>query len=189
MNMICNAQTISNVRFIYPLLLLLALLSSSCAGPTIQSDYRPDTEFAQLKTYSWRKVSSTVPTLEQQYLRQLADQQLAAQGFIYAENNADMLFDLTLLTQTSTGSSTGIGMSIGLPIGNSGSIGLGGGKSVPRQKEEGVLLLDITRRADNSLIWRGTAEEIPLKHLSLQQTEKLTAIMEKLFAQFPPQKQ
>jgi len=187
--MMHNAQTPVAGYLFYAVIGLLFMCISGCAGPRFQQDYRPETDFSNLQTYSWRKLSSTLPLLDQHTLQQLADHHLAHQGFIKVSEEADMLLDLTLLTQTKTDSSSGIGISIGVPVGRSGSIGLGGGRSIPNTTQEGVLLLDITRRSDNTLIWRGMGEGIPMKHLSPQESEKLNAALQKLLAQFPPQHQ
>ncbi len=187
--MMHNVQTSHNKQFFYIVIGLLLVCFGGCAGPSFQQDYRPETDFGQLQTYSWRNVSSTFPMLDQHILQQLADHHLAHQGFVKVTEEADMLLDLTLLTQTKTDSSSGVGISIGVPVGRSGSIGLGGGRSIPSTKQEGVLVLDITRASDHTLIWRGTGEGIPIKRLSQPGSETLNTALQKLLAQFPPQNQ
>lgn len=167
-------------------LLIAIFLLSACAGPKFQQDFREGTDFSSLHTYNWRKVMSEVQGVDNLQLQRLADRQLNLQGFTRAESNPDMLLDMTLLTRISTGSSTGIGLSVGVPIGRSGSIGLGGGKSVPNDRFEGLILVDVTDSASNSLIWRGSAEGIPMKDFSLKAEEKLAAAIGKLLEQFPP---
>lgn len=169
------------------LLLLAALLLAACAGPKYQQDFREGTTFENLTSYTWRKVSSEIPGADNIQLQRLADQQLSLQGFTRIDSNPDLLLDMTLITRISTGSSTGIGLSVGIPLGRSGSIGLGGGKSVPNDKYEGVLLVDITEANSNALIWRGSAEGVPMENFSLQAEDKLVDVIARLLTQFPPE--
>jgi hypothetical protein len=168
------------------LLLLAMLVVSGCAGPKFQQDYRPDSSFTNLKTYTWRQVSTEVPGTDSHQLQHMADAHLLANGFAQNNETPDMVLDMTVVTRVSTGSSTGIGLSIGLPIGQHGSIGLGGGKSVPNDKFEGVILLDITESKNNDLLWRGSAEGIPLKNFDLKNQTRLDLVLGKLIKQFPP---
>jgi len=181
-----------NLRFVTlilsrSLLLLVALLLAACAGTKYQQDFREGTNFENLNSYTWRKMNSEVQGVDNIKLQRLADQQLSLQGFTRTDSEPDMLLDMTLITRISTGSSTGIGLSVGIPIGRSGSIGLGGGKSVPNDKFEGVLLVDITEANSNTLIWRGSAEGVPMEDFSLKAEDKLAEVIAKLLAQFPPQ--
>lgn len=168
------------------LLLLTVILVSACAGPKFQQDYRPDSNFSHLKTYSWRQISTEIPGTESSQLQRLADNQLRTNGYVLNNESPDMILDMTVVTRVSTGSSTGVGLSIGLPIGRNGSIGLGGGKSIPNDKFEGVILLDVTESKNNDLLWRGSAEGIPLTHFELKNQTQLDLVMGKLIKQFPP---
>lgn len=168
-------------------LLFFACIMYGCSSTKYHDDYRPDTDFSQLKTYQWRNVSSEIGGVTSPRLQQIADAQLSAQGFVLTESAPDMLFDLTLVARTSTGSATGIGLSIGLPIGG-GGIGLGGGKSVPNEKMEGVLILDVTKAMNNLTLWRGTAEGIPMNNFSLKAEDKLAGVVAKLTQQFASKK-
>src|SRR5690606_5327492 len=94
--------------------------------------------------YTWSNISSEIAGLDHPQIQALADHRLTAQGYLQSAANPDMLLDMTIISRIDTGSSTGLGLSIGLPIGRHGSIGLGGGKSLAREKQEGVILLDIT---------------------------------------------
>ena len=181
-----NNSTRTNNTF-YLWLVILVLSVTGCASTKYHDAYRPDTDFSQLKTYQWRNVSSEIGGVTSPRLQQITDAQLSAQGFVLTESAPDMLFDLTLVARTSTGSSTGIGLSIGLPIGG-GGIGLGGGKSVPNEKMEGVLILDVTKAMNNLAIWRGTAEGIPMNNFSLKEEDKLAAVVGKLTQQFASKK-
>lgn len=167
-------------------LALLLLATFGCANTKYSQDYRPATDFSSLTTYNWRNISSEIPGITAEQLQRIDDPQLLEQGYTRTDSNPDFLIDLTVVTRVSTGSSTGLGLSIGLPVGRHGSIGVGGGKSLPNDKEEGVILVDITKSQTNALIWRGSAEGIPMENFSLRAESKLAAVLDKLFKQFPP---
>ena len=80
----------------------------------------------------------------------------------------------------------GIGIGIGLPIGTNGSIGLGTSSPLGKGKQEGVMVIDITQAATNTLIWRGNAEAIPLINFTLGAEQKLRASIAELLTPFPP---
>jgi Domain of unknown function (DUF4136) len=170
------------------LLLSLIGLLGSCANVKYVNDYKSDTDFSGLKTYNWRAVDSTINGLDATRLKQLANWQLQAQGFQFATDNPDMLIDLQTFTRQSTGGGTSIGIGLGLPVGNSGSIGLGTSQLLNKNKQEGVIVMDITKASSTQLIWRGNAEKIPLKQFNLKSEPQLSAVMARLVAQFPPKK-
>ena len=168
------------------LLLLTVLFLNGCASTKYNQDYRPGTDFSNLHTYSWRNASSDIAGVDTARLQGFADQQLRTQGYSRVASGGDMLLDMNIISRVSTGRSTGIGLSFGIPIGQHGSIGVGSGKSISNDKLEGVILIDITKAASNSLLWRGSAEGIPLKDFSLQSEAKISSAISQLLAQFPP---
>jgi len=167
-------------------LLFLVFATSGCVSTKYSQDYNPETNFSNLKTYDWRTSSSEIAGVDHQLLQQLADQQLARQGYTRTADEPDLLLDMTVATRTRSDSSTGIGLSVGIPLGRHANIGVGGGKSLPRDKQEGIILVDVSMRETNHLIWRGNAEGIPLKDFSLGAEQKLADILRQLLSQYPP---
>lgn len=175
-------------------LLLAALLVATmgtlaaCAGPKYEQDYKPGTDFdPEWQRYQWRGGQSQVPGVEHQRLQQVADQALAAQGYEQDPENPQLLLNLSALTRPATGGNRSLGLSIGLPVGRHGSVGVGGAKSLDDDRQEGVLILDITHAESRDLIWRGSATGIPLKDFNLARETQLKSAMEKLLEQFPPE--
>lgn len=165
----------------------LLLLLSACTNVKYIDDYKTGTDFSGLKTYSWRAVTIDIGGIDKSFLQNLADQQLRAQGFVPASNNADLLIDMQVFSRASTGGNTSIGIGIGLPVGSHGNIGLGTGQTLGKGKQEGVIVIDITQTNSNTLIWRGNAEGIPLINFSLKAEQKLRESFSKLLMPFPPQ--
>jgi hypothetical protein len=74
-----------------------------------------------------------------------------------------------------------------LPIGRHGAIGLGTSKLLGNApKTEALIIVDITAQASNQILWRGTAENVPLSDFTLQNQVKLNARLRDLLQQFPP---
>ena len=165
----------------------LLLLLSACTSTKYADDYKSGTDFSGLKTYSWRAVTVDIGGIDKGFIQKLADEQLRAQGFVPAEANADFMVDMQVFSRISTGGNTSIGIGIGMPVGSHGGIGMSTGQTVGRGKQEGVIVVDITQTNNNTLIWRGNAEGIPLINFSLKAEQKLRESFNKLLTPFPPQ--
>ncbi len=163
------------------------MLLSACAQIRYGDDFKSGTDFNNLKTYQWRSATVDIGGTDKNLLQQLADAQLRAQGFISSDSAPDLLLDLQVFSRVSSGGNTSIGIGIGMPVGRHGSIGLGTGKLLGQGKQEGVIVVDITQAQSNTLIWRGTAEGIPLINFSLKAENKLRETFTQLLQQFPPQ--
>lgn len=163
------------------------MLLSACAQIRYGDDFKSGTDFNNLKTYQWRSTTVDIGGTDKNLLQQLADAQLRAQGFSPSDSAPDFLLDLQVFSRVSSGGNTSIGIGIGMPVGRHGSIGLGTGKLLGQGKQEGVIVVDITQAQSNTLIWRGTAEGIPLINFSLKAENKLRETFTQLLQQFPPQ--
>jgi Domain of unknown function (DUF4136) len=168
----------------------LAITLTGCASHNkITQDFKSDTDFVIYKTFSWRKSSSEIKTANTAAMQTIVDTTLTQQGFQRVDTNADMLLDLSVITQSSSGKSTGVNFSVGLPIGGSGAIGLGTSKLLGHNNtQEGLFILDISTQKTNQIIWRGTLEAIPMNYFLLRNQSKLNAAIKKCVTQFPPKK-
>jgi Domain of unknown function (DUF4136) len=168
----------------------LVITLTGCASQNkITQDFKSDTDFTTHKTFSWRKSSSEIKTANTAAIQSVVDATLTQQGFQRVDANADMLLDLSVMTQDSSGKSTGVNFSVGLPIGGSGAIGLGTSKLLGQNNaQDGLLILDISAQKANQIIWRGTLEAIPMNYFLLRNQSKLDAAIKKCVMQFPPKK-
>lgn len=169
------------------LVLGLSLLLSGCAAVHYSQDHKAGTDFSQLQSYQWRAVTIDIGGTDQALLKRLAERQLAARGLRQQPEQADLLVDLQVFSRAGRSGNTSIGIGIGMPVGRHGSVGLGTSQLLNKGKQEGVILIDITRASDNTLIWRGSAEGIPLIQFSLSAEQKLSDTLARLLSQFPPQ--
>jgi len=66
-------------------------------------------------------------------------------------------------------------------------VGLGTNKLLGNdQKFSALIILDITAKASNQVLWRGSADEIPLEYFTLRNQPKLNLTLRDLVKQFPP---
>lgn len=164
----------------------ISALLSGCASVKYGDDFKSGTNFSPIKTYTWRAATINITGVDEVYMKRLVDEQLQAQGYQKVQEFADVLVDLQVISRVSQGGNTSIGIGLGLPVGRNGSIGLGTGQTLGRGKQKGVIIIDITDRESNALVWRGNAEEIPLIYFNLQSEPKLREIIQKILVQFPP---
>lgn len=174
-------------RYTSVLLLLVIALLAGCSSPQYSRDFKPDTGFQNYQTYSWRQASSDVAGVNQERIQSLINHQLSRQGLRQSDQEPDFLVDLHIFLQTAAAPSTGIGIGIGLPVGRHGSIGLGSSQLLNRSKQVSVIVVDFTDSLNNSLLWRGSANNIPVKNLAPENNDQLAKILEKLLIQYPPQ--
>ena len=179
--------------YILKMLVLLAVTLSltNCAATNkkVTQDFKPGTDFTSYKTFSWHNFSSDVHTNDQIAIQHEVEQQLSQQGFQLVTVNADLVLDLTIIKHVASPSSTGVGLSIGLPIGRHGSLGLGTNKLLGKdEKFSALIILDITAKASNQVLWRGSADEVPLDYFTLRNQAKLNPVLHDLVKQFPPKK-
>lgn len=175
-------------RLVLVLALVLAVSLTGCASTAkVTQDYKPDTDFRPYKTFSWHNYSSDLARADQVAIQRAVEQQLSQQGFVLVSGLADMVLDLRIIQQSAAPSSTGVGLSIGLPLGRNGAIGLGTSKLLGNDpKLAALIIVDITAQASHQILWRGTAENIPLSDFNLSKQASLNARLSKLLAQFPP---
>lgn len=172
----------------YLLLLLAAFVLGGCATTQkVTQDFKPGTDYSAYKTFAWRTYSSDVPTSNQIAIQRDIEQQLTLQGLKLVSDKADLLLDINIIQQADTTPSTSVGLSIGLPIGRHGEIGLETNNLLKQgERFVGLIIVDITAGGTNQIVWRGSANDIPLDYFSLKHQQKLQQLLISLIQQFPP---
>jgi len=175
-------------RLMICITLIFTLTLSGCAATNkVTQDYKPNTDFRSYKTFSWHNFSSDVVSSDQLAIQRAVEQQLSQQGFQLVTAPSDLVLDLSIIKHAASLPSTGVGISIGLPIGRHGAIGLGTSKLLGNDdKIAALIILDITAQASQQVLWRGTAEDVPLSDFTLRNQAKLNTTLRNLIQQFPP---
>ncbi|WP_024461360.1 DUF4136 domain-containing protein [Marinimicrobium sp. LS-A18] len=173
-------------RLSFVFILLAAV--TACAGPKVSQDYNEDTEFDPgWGRYEWRGGTSQIDGVSHSRLQRITEQAMVQRGYRLDPDNPQFYVSVSGTTRAAVGGGKSVGISIGLPVGNSGSIGLGGSKSLEDRKQEGVIIVDITDAENNELVWRGSAEGIALRDFELAREQQLRKVIDRLLAQFPPE--
>ena len=175
-------------KYTLPVFLLLACLLAGCTTSSkVTQDYKTGTDFKSYKTFSWHNFSSDITTSNQLAIQHTVEQQLTQQGFKLVSELPDLILDLTIIKHIATPSSTAVGLSVGLPIGRHGAIGLGTNKLLGQDNQmAGLIILDITAKDTNQIVWRGSAEDVPMNYFLLRNQVELNKILNSLVQQFPP---
>jgi len=171
-----------------PLILFILASITACAGPKVSQDYNENTEFDPgWGRYEWRGGTSQIDGVSHSRLQRITEQAMVQRGYRLDPDNPQFYVSVSGTTRAAVGGGKSVGISIGLPVGNSGSIGLGGSKSLEDRKQEGVIIVDITDAESNELVWRGSAEGIALRDFELSREQQLRKVIDRLLAQFPPE--
>ncbi|MFL6648584.1 MAG: DUF4136 domain-containing protein [Sulfurifustaceae bacterium] len=163
-----------------------------CATPLAMNvDYDKAANFGALKTYDWMPPTGNAAAndLLVKRIKGSVDSQLQTKGRTMTTDNPDFLIAMQLSGKTTYGGSVGAGVSVGIPVGRAGSISVGGGKSAPREKKEGTVILEFVDPKTKSLLWRGTASgAVNPAATPEQQQQRIDEVVGKMLAQFPPGK-
>lgn len=179
----------SHTYIISIFLLLVCALSGCATSSKVTQDYKAGTDFKSYKTFSWHNFSSDITTDNQLEIQHAVERQLTLQGFKFVAEPElpDLILDLTIIKHIATPSSTGVGLSIGLPIGRHGGLGLGTNKLLGQDSNmAGLIILDITAKDTNQIVWRGSAEDVPINYFLLRNQAELNKVLNSLVQQFPP---
>jgi hypothetical protein len=157
-----------------------------CGHLVVDSDYDPAFDFSKLKTYEWAPPAPGLDELVEKRVRTAVNSELQAKGYVLSADAPDFVISMLVTTATTTAGSVGVGASVGIPVGR-GTISVGGGKSEPRVKEEGTLVLDFLDTPSRSAIWKGTASAaIKGSSSPEEQQKRITQVVAELLAKFPP---
>lgn len=166
---------------------ILLLLNACASNNRITQDFKTGTDFNSVKTFAWHNVSSEIPNINNLAIQRAVEQGLAQHGLLLVGTNPDVILDINIIAQKRSAPATGLGLSLGLPVGSHGSIGLGTSKLLARDnQQQGLIVLDITSASTSQVIWRGTAEAVPMNYFQLRNETQLDAILKRLAGQFPP---
>jgi hypothetical protein len=171
-----------NVRYCM-LAFIVLIFTTSGFSQKIKVGYDKSIDFSKYKTYTWAKRDTPItrPMLYQNMVDQI-DQELKARGLQRTEKDGD-------LTLVAAG---GIGFGYNMPPAAGMNAAYWAGEEDPQLLTaplvgEGTLILQFIDRAQNKMVWRGTATENldPEVAKSLPRIEKAIT---KLLKAYPPKR-
>jgi hypothetical protein len=179
-------------------IVLMAVVMAGCSSLSVQSDFDPSVNFAQLKTYAWQPAPPPTGdpridgnTLLQERIQAAVDKTLVAKGYIKASNGKpDFLVGYFVNLQSKTSVSTVntyYGYGAGWGYGGYG-YGYGGVPSTQvYQYDQGTLILDISNPVGKKLMWRGAATDVVDATQPADVREyQLNQAVTKMLQNFPP---
>lgn len=178
------------------IIIFIAVGLSACSTMKTSSDYDPETDFQNIKTYSWvvkkiDKPSYHLNELMDERVRTSVDNELQSKGLSKVKTGeADIL--INYLTQIDKkvnidtfNSSFGYSPYHGAGWGRGGSIQT---HTTVREYEVGTLILDIVDRKNNKLIWRGSvADTIREKNTPEERINAIDTAVIEMLKEYPPE--
>jgi hypothetical protein len=163
--------------------ILLSFVAVASCSTTLQvkTNYTPNTNFAQYRTYAWLPVSEVGVTAQvlrgsttEQAIKSSVEQQLAAKGIVpTATGNPDFLIAYHVVLQQQLDMSAwayGVAPS---------------GFEDAQQFTEGTLILDFIDPRTQQAFWRGSAKDVVGSNPQ-QGNPKVGEAVAKMVQQFPP---
>jgi len=181
------------MKLLSSLFVLVGLvLTLGCATPlAVEHDYDTTYDFSKLRSYDWlpSPTGDQMEEMTEKRFQGSVNNQLQGKGYSRSADAPDFLVSMEGVKKTVTAGSTAVGASIAVPVGSHGSVRVGGGKSKPREKQEGTLRLNIVDAKTKTLIWQGTATAaIQAKTSPEEQQQRINQVVAELLKQFPPGK-
>ena len=161
---------------------LLLVMTASALAQQVQTDYDKHANFAQYKTYSWKKIKVNNQLWEPR-IKDAVDSQLAAKGWRRVDDGGDVTvtaIGTTRIQRTLDTFYNGFG-------GGWRWRGFGGTSTTTvHDYQEGTLVVDMFDTQSKQLIWRGDAADMVSGNADKNE-KKLNKAVEKMFKKFPPQ--
>jgi len=181
-------------------LLIFPLIFSACTGIKTTTEFDPDINFSQYKTYTflpWNKQSDEILTdRDKEYFRDAIRTDLNILGFQESKGEADLAINVFIIVDEKTGTvaytdfyTSGIG--VGYYYGPWGYNSLGGVSPYTTihgyDYKQGTLVLDLLDVKKKQLAWQGIAHKT-LESNPSQAEQNIKMIINKLFKDFPLEK-
>lgn len=179
-----------SIKIFSSMLCTIALiLLVSCSTISVNQDYDPEYDFSKLKTYGFIPLASEsgIDQLSADKLGAAIKNELDAKGYTVSDK-ADFGIALMFSSKTKTNiQSYGYGYGYGY-WGRPGMYGTGGVDVT--QYDEGTLVIDIIDMAEQKLVWRGIGSGAMEQSPTVEErTENINNAVNKILAQFPPNKE
>ena len=175
---------------------LFAILIFGCSSIEVSQDYKPDSDFSNLKTYAWKhkKQEKTGDTridsqLMDDRIRRATEKMLLKKGFMKTSGKTPdfyLSYAYSIARRIySNPVSTGMGVGYGY-YGRGGTIGIRTGTEI-NEYDEGLLIIDFLKPDSDIVLWRGKSTRVVETHSTPEKTiQDIDQTIEKMLAQFPP---
>lgn len=189
------------MKKIFFLLFILPFILSSCSSTKVFSDYDPNVDFKQFKTFNflpWNKQSDEILSdFDKRRFQDAITYEMEKIGYQKVEANADLSVNIFIIIDQKTGTSAYTdyytsGVGVGYYYGPWGYNYPGGVSAYTTihsyDYKEGTLILDLLDNTKKQLAWQGTAKKtIDSNPKSID--EGIKKVISKLFEKFPIEKE
>ncbi len=160
------------------LLVFASMIFLHCSSMTIKSDFDPQADFAQYKTYAWMpRVKPGPVSLNEKRIAAAVEQKLAAKGMQSASGAPDFL----VVVHTNVKGKIDVD-TYGYRYGRYGR--RFGTYTTVREYQQGTMVIDFIDAKTRELFWRGWAKgEV---NDAESATKKIDGTVAKILAQYPP---
>ena len=170
-----------NLKFLF-----IAFLITSC-GTIVNYDYEKTTDFSTYKSYNYfDNMETGLSELDTKRLERAIDGKLKTMGLTRSET-PDFYIDIQSQHVANRNNS-----SVGVGVGGGGGRGFGGvsvGIPVGQNKEAREIVIEFVDETKTGLFWQAVSESNYNSNASPEKREAVFAkLVEKVFAQYPPQK-
>jgi hypothetical protein len=175
---------------------LFIILIFGCSGIEVSQDYKPDSNFSNLKTYAWKykdqektgDIRIDSPFMDER-IRRAIEKSLSEKGFrkITGQTPDFHLLYMHSITRRiySNPVTTGMGYGYG-NYGSHGTIGIRTGTQI-NEYNEGLLIIDFLKPDSDILLWRGKSTRVVKTHSTPENiTREIDKTIGKMLLQFPP---
>ena len=184
---------------LFPFFLCICIIALCCCQMvSVSQDYRPETDFTDMKTYGWQPVADDIrgealmdDPLRDEQIRNAVEHNLTALGFREVTvARPDFFVDFQysnyrVIESEDVSEEVGIG-TWGGANGTFGGSGVGTGRG-RYTREEGVLQIDIIDPKSGQTLWRGKGTHRVEQHWKPEtRIKKIDELVGKVLAQFPP---
>ena len=170
------------MKFRKPLTILWSAvaLATAAFAQHVAVDYDHAANFKQIKTYSWAKLHTADPIMDNR-VKETIDQELAAKGWNQLSSGGDV--ELVVVEETSVHEQydsfyNGFG-------GRRWGGGMVDETTTVNNYEVGTLIVSMFDGNSKQLIWRGTASG-NVSDNSKKKIKSLAKVVQKMFKNFPP---
>lgn len=170
------------IKFL-PLLLLFVL--ASCSSVRVNSDYDKKANFESYKTYAYLKSAvdkAEISDLDKKRILRSIDEAMTTKGITKSETP-----DLLVSIFTKENQRVDVYNNSGFSWGFSPYWGMGIGYSNVTTTPEGTLYIDLIDAKSKELVWQGEGSGYLTKDTE-QKDARIKEFVDKILAQYPPQK-
>jgi Domain of unknown function (DUF4136) len=174
---------VTSLRFSSFCIVLMLSITAVALAQQVRTDFDKRVDFAQYKTYSWKKVNVSNALWEPR-IKDAVDGQLAAKGWKQVDEGGDVVLVAIGTTQTQRTLDTFYnGFGGGWRWRGFGGSGIS--TTTEQDYKEGTLVVDMFDAKSQMLIWRGNAQDM-LSGNPDKNEKNLNKAVVKMFKKFPP---